>query len=80
MLDGYAVNNPAFSNAEYLLNLLNSLAGREDIVLFQPKSFGGSVLALSRTAVNMLGAVLIIVIPLIILLAGIIIWLRRSRS
>jgi ABC-type uncharacterized transport system involved in gliding motility auxiliary subunit len=35
---------------------------------------------LSRTAVNMLGAVLIIIIPALILLAGIIIWLRRSRS
>lgn len=80
MLDGYAVNNPVFSNAEYLLNLLNSLAGREDTIVFQPKSFGGSGFMLSRTVVNMLGALLIIIIPVLILLAGIIIWLRRSRS
>jgi ABC-type uncharacterized transport system involved in gliding motility auxiliary subunit len=80
MLDGYAVNNPSFSNAEYLVNILNSLSGRRDIIAFRPKSFGAAGLMLSRTAVNVLGGVLIILIPVLLILGGIIIWIRRSGS
>jgi ABC-type uncharacterized transport system involved in gliding motility auxiliary subunit len=80
MLDGYAVNNPGFSNAEYLVHLINQLAGRNANISFRPKSFSGKDLMLNRAQINTLGAVLILVIPLIILCSGIIIWIRRSRS
>jgi hypothetical protein len=80
MLDAYGVNNPSFSNAEYLVNILNVLSGRDDILPFRPKSFAGNNLNLSRTTVNVLGTILILVIPLIILAAGLVVWIRRIRS
>jgi hypothetical protein len=80
MLDGYAVNNPSFSNAEYLINLLNSLSDRKDIIPFTPKTFGGAGLMLSRTAVNVLGAIFIIVLPVMIMAAGLFVWVKRNRS
>jgi hypothetical protein len=80
MLDSAVVNNPSFSNGEYLVNVLNSLSGRRDIITFQPKSFGGAGLMLSRTVVNVLGGILIFLIPALLILAGILVWTRRSAS
>jgi ABC-type uncharacterized transport system involved in gliding motility auxiliary subunit len=78
MMDAYAVNNPSFSNAEYLVNVLNSLSGRKDIISFQPKSFSTAGLMLSRTAVNVIGGILIFLIPALLILGGILVWVRRS--
>jgi ABC-type uncharacterized transport system involved in gliding motility auxiliary subunit len=80
MLDAYAVNNPSFSNAEYLIRLFNSLSGADVAIPFQPKSFAGNSLNLSRTAVNMLGLMVVFVLPALILGAGLIVWIRRIRS
>ncbi|MDR2784943.1 MAG: Gldg family protein [Treponema sp.] len=80
MLDGYSVNNPSFGNGEYLVNLLNSLTNRADIIAFQPKSFTGSPLNLPRIQVNILGLVCIAVVPLLILVSGLAVRIRRRRA
>jgi len=80
MLDAYAVNNPSFSNGEYLVNVLNSLSGRKAGITFQPKSFSTAGLMLSRTAVNVIGGIFIFLIPALLILAGILVWVRRSAS
>lgn len=80
MLDAYSVNNPSFGNGEYLVNLLNSLTNRTDTITFQPKSFAGSPLNLPRTQVNILGLVCIAVVPLLILVSGLAVWIRRRRA
>jgi ABC-2 type transport system permease protein len=80
MLDTLTVDNPAFANAEYLVNLLNRLSGREDIVPLRPKSFTGRGLNLPRLTVNILGLVFIVLIPAAILVTGLLIWIRRKRA
>lgn len=80
MLDGYSVNNPSFSNGEYLVNLLNSLTNRTDVIAFQPKSFTGSPLNLPRAKVNALGLACIALVPLLLLAAGLAVWIRRRRA
>ncbi|MDR1412149.1 MAG: Gldg family protein [Spirochaetaceae bacterium] len=80
MLDGYSVNNPSFGNGEYLVNLLNSLTNRADIIAFQPKSFAGSPLNLPRAQVNILGLACIAAVPLSLLAAGLAVWTRRRRA
>lgn len=80
MLDSFAVENPGFSNTEYLVKLLSSLSGRSDIVPLEPKSFTGAALNLPRFTVNIAGLVFIVLIPLIILAAGIVVWIKRKHS
>jgi hypothetical protein len=80
MLDTLTVDNPAFANAEYLVNLLNRLSGRQDIIPLRPKSFTGRGLNLPRFTVNLLGLVFIFLIPAAILAAGLVIWIRRKRA
>lgn len=80
MMDGFAVNDPSFANAEYLVKLLNKLSAREEPLAFRPRTLAGGSLNLSKNAVNTLGAFLIFVVPLLILAAGLVIWIRRIRS
>ncbi|MDR0720046.1 MAG: GldG family protein [Treponema sp.] len=80
MLDGYAVNSPSFSNADYITNLLNSLSGREEALTLRPKSFGAQGLMLSRAQANTLGAIMIFVIPLLVLAFGVFIWIKRRSA
>jgi hypothetical protein len=79
ILDTLAVNNPAFANAEYLVNLLNRLSGREDAVPLSPKSFTGRGLNLPRLTVNILGLCFIFLIPAVIVAAGLVIWIKRKH-
>jgi hypothetical protein len=80
MLDTLAVDNPAFANTEYLVNLLNRLSGRQDIIPLSPKSFTGRGLNLPRFTVNVLGLIFIFLLPAAILAAGLVIWIKRKHA
>jgi hypothetical protein len=80
MLDALAVDNPAFANTEYLVNLLNRLSGRQDIIPLSPKSFSGRGLNLPRLTVNILGLIFIFLLPAAILTAGLVIWIKRKHA
>ena len=80
MIDTFAVDNPGFSNTEYLVNVLNRLSNRFDIVPLRPKSFTGTALNLPRLTVNIIGIVFIALIPLLILSTGLAVWVKRKHS
>jgi hypothetical protein len=80
MLDTLAVDNPAFANTEYLVNLLNRLSGRQDIIPLSPKSFTGRGLNLPRLTVNVLGVICIFLFPAAILAAGLVVWIKRKHA
>jgi len=77
MLDGIALQNTSVNNAEYLLNLLADISGRENIINIQPKSLAGRTLGITSAQASTLGIILVGIIPLAILLAGIVLWLIR---
>jgi hypothetical protein len=80
ILDTLAVDNPAFANTEYLVNVLNRLSGRRDIIPLSPKSFTGKGLNLPRFTVNILGLIFIFLLPAAILAAGLVIWIKRKHA
>jgi hypothetical protein len=80
MLDSFAVENPSFSNTEYLVNVLNRLSNRLDIIPLSPKSFTGAGLNLPKLTVNIIGLIFIVVVPLIILAMGLTIWIKRKHT
>lgn len=77
MLDTAAIENTGLNNAEYMINLINDLADREQSIVIQPKSLGGRALAITSSQVTKLGIILCGVLPLSILVIGLVIWLRR---
>ena len=77
MLDGIALQNTSLNNAEFLLNLFGEILGRENTVNIQPKSLAGRTLGITSAEASTLGIFLVGIIPLVILLAGIVLWLIR---
>jgi hypothetical protein len=80
MLEVFSIQNPSLSNSEYLINLFNSLSGREDTIAIQPKSLAGQTLAVTTADANRLGLTLAVILPLGILAAGVAVWLKRRYT
>lgn len=67
------------SDGELFLNVVNWLAGQEDLVAIGPKAQSGSRVNLSQRQVTLIGATCVIAIPGSVLIAGVILWARRKR-
>lgn len=71
------LSNTSIANAEYWTMMLNQITDRGDAVSIEPKSLSGNTLTITTGAARIWGIVLCIVIPVLILLAGIFVYLRR---
>ena len=71
------MGNTSIANAEYLTAILNTLTARQDAVSIEPKSLSGNILSIATSSASTWGVILCIVIPVGILAAGIIVFLKR---
>ena len=79
-LGASAVSNTSLNNANYLVTVFNRLFERENAVSIEAKSLAGNLLGISTAAASTWGIVLCVVIPLLILGAGIAIFLSRRHK
>lgn len=79
MLDDYSVENASLSNSEYLLNVFNTVSERTNVMKVQSKTITGNELNLSTSTANWLGLLFAFLIPLLILGAGVAVWLLRRH-
>lgn len=77
MFDASTLQNSSLTNSEYILNLFNDVTERTDTVNIKPKSLSGNTLGITSSQSTRLGVILCGIVPLIILSAGIVIWLLR---
>jgi len=81
----YSSFNPAilgevnFANSEYFLEVLNTLAEREDTVRIQDKTFSIATIQMTLTQFRVISAITMIILPVLLLGSGIVIWLRRRH-
>ena len=61
------------------LNMFNWLAGDDDIIAIEPRNAPDTQLQLDDTEVLMIGVGYFIVLPAGLILAGVVIWLRRRK-
>lgn len=78
--DSMLLNSKSFTNADYYLNLFNTVMERDDVISIAPKSLGGKQLGITQAQVNMISIVLVYVLPIMTIAAGLIIWLRRRHK
>ena len=74
------LNSKSVANAEYVMNMLNTLTERSDVITVAPKELGGSELGINQLQANIISAVLVYVIPILIIVAGLVSWLRRRHK
>ena len=72
-----ALQNSSVSNMEYILNLFNELFARENVINIEAKSLAKASLGVTTDQANRIAVVLVGVVPGLILLTGMVIWLRR---
>ncbi|MCL2810990.1 MAG: GldG family protein [Clostridia bacterium] len=77
MLEPVALHNASLANSEYLLALFADLLGKDALITIQPKSLAGKTLGVTSAQVTRLGVLLAGVLPLLILGAGMAVWLLR---
>jgi len=66
-----------FANSEYFLNLMNTLADREDTIRIQDKSFRMATIQVTADFIRNLLIIVVVILPLGVLSSGIFVWLRR---
>jgi hypothetical protein len=72
--------NPNIANADYFLDLLNILTGREDQIYIPDKTIGFSGLGANFSQIIMITIVFMALLPLAVFGAGIFVWLRRRHK
>ena len=76
-----ALSANSFNNAQYFLNIFNKIAARDEIgITIEGKNLDNPELGtITASAAAIFGILLCIIVPLGILIAGIVIWIRRRH-
>jgi len=77
MLEAFTIGNASLANSEYIVKLLNDSFGKTQHITIVPKSLAGDVLTMNTKQKNTIGLVLALIIPLLILAAGITVFVIR---
>jgi hypothetical protein len=67
------------NNAEYFISMMNEINGKDGIIAITPKSFTIATFQISGAQAQMIGLTFTVFLPLAIIAAGVIIWIRRRH-
>lgn len=70
----------AINNGDYVLNAANYVCGKEDGISIVPKTVGTSSLGINQNQVNTIGGAAQFVLPIVVLITGGIVWMRRRNK
>ena len=77
--DSLLGNTSAYNNANFLLNAVNSITGKADAVVIPQKNLQTQTLALTASQAKIVKTVVLYIIPLLVVIAGIIVFVRRRN-
>ena len=73
------ISSTSVANGEYLINMLNLLTERKNVVDIVSKELGGTSLSMTQNQTTTLAVTFIAIVPLIVLVFGVVVWLRRRN-
>jgi hypothetical protein len=79
-VDEAILGSPNIANADYFLDLLGVLTGREDQIYVADKTLGFGELGISFLQAAVMAGVFTLLLPLAVLGTGIAVWLRRRHK
>lgn len=75
------INSSTFNNSDYFVNLFNTLTNREDSgITIESKSKESTELGIMSDQINTIGPIFTYVIPIITIIIGLVIWIRRRHK
>lgn len=69
----------ALNNGEYVVELLNSLTGKEEGITIVGKEIGTETLGISESQANIIGGFFQFGLPVIVVVIGVVVWIRRRN-
>ncbi|MDR3191585.1 MAG: GldG family protein, partial [Treponema sp.] len=79
-LDSSMLQNLNLANSAYFLDLLGQLAKRDDQIYVQDKTLGFTELQVTGEQVVIFTLIFAVLLPLAVLIAGIVVWVRRRHK
>lgn len=80
MFDEYFLTATNYNNAEVALSLFNTISGNaSESITITPKSFTATTYVIDASQQAGIGVTFAIVIPVIIIITGIVVWIKRKR-
>ncbi len=82
MFSSAIMNYNSFNNSAYLMNIINTVSDRDDAgITIESKSIENQELGITDVATqNTMLVMFVIVIPVVILIIGLVVWLRRRNK
>lgn len=75
------LNSSTFNNSDYFVNLFNTVTDREDSgITIESKSKESTELGIMSDQINVLGPIFTYVIPVLTIIVGLVIWIRRRHK
>ena len=65
------------NNAEYFINMMNDINGKDGVITIAPKSFGVATFDISAEQSKTIGIIFALILPLAVIILGVVIWLKR---
>lgn len=72
-------DSDTFGNSQFTVSLLNELTGKESAITVASKDLTGVQLEINATTAIVLGIVFVAVLPLVVLIIGLVVFLRRRN-
>lgn len=79
MLDPYITSGSTFNNAEFIVNAVNKICGKENTVIISEKNLGTESIDITVSQMSVISKVVIYVIPAIVVVSGIVVFIRRRN-
>jgi hypothetical protein len=75
------LNRTNANNVAFLLNMMNELSGWDlDVPMITPRSFEIPMFEVTQEQAELLGVIFAVVLPLLLIITGVVIWIKRIRS
>lgn len=79
MLDPVITSSSTFNNAEFIINSINKICGKENTVIIAEKNLGSETIDITVSQVSAIRSFVIYIIPIIVVICGIIVFIRRRN-
>ncbi len=79
MLDTMIVSDAAYNNGEYVISALNTLCGKESNTVIASKSMTAATLDITTDQIDVIKWVVWLVFPILVVAAGVVVFIRRRN-
>ena len=78
--DPYITGVSTYNNAEFVINTINKMCGKENAVIIAEKNFESTALDVTTSQVSILRNIVVFGFPLIVIICGIVVFVRRKNK